>query len=180
MLPGVSGAELLILAAVALVVVGPKDLPMLMRKVGQMVTKARGMAADFRSSFDEMARQAELDDLRKEVEQLRQTRVSDVVGDIDVETGVQDTMRQIESDLHGATHELPSALEADTADLPPPAPTYPLKAEPTLVSASPTEVTEVAEVEAPAFEDPAPYTPPEVEGAPVNKKPRAKKAAAKA
>ena len=44
---------------------------MLMRKVGQFVAKARGMANEFRASFDEMARQSELDDLRKEVEALR-------------------------------------------------------------------------------------------------------------
>lgn len=176
MLPGVSGAELLILAAVALVVVGPKDLPMLMRKVGQLVSKARGMAADFRSSFDEMARQAELDDLRKEVEQLRQARVSDVVGDINLDTGVEETMRQIETDLHGATHDLPSAVARDDANLPPPAPTYPLKAEPTLVSPEPVEIIQA---EAPALEDPAPYTPPGAE-APPAKKPRAKKASAKA
>ena len=51
--------------------VGPKDLPVLMRRVGQMLAKARAMANEFRSSFDEMARQSELDDLRKEVEALR-------------------------------------------------------------------------------------------------------------
>ena len=44
---------------------------MLLRKLGQFVGKIRGMAAEFRSSFDEMARQSELDDLRKEVEAMR-------------------------------------------------------------------------------------------------------------
>ena len=69
--PGIGGFELVVIGLVALLVVGPKDLPMLMRRVGQMVAKARAMANDFRSSFDEMARQSELDDLRKEVEALR-------------------------------------------------------------------------------------------------------------
>lgn len=69
--PGIGGFELVVIGIVALLVVGPKDLPILMRRVGQMVAKARGMANEFRASFDEMARQSELDDLRKEVEQLR-------------------------------------------------------------------------------------------------------------
>jgi len=63
--------EVLIIGALALIVIGPKDLPMLMRRVGQFVGKMRGMAAEFRASFDELARQSELDDLRKEVEALR-------------------------------------------------------------------------------------------------------------
>jgi sec-independent protein translocase protein TatB len=63
--------EVLIIGALALIVVGPKDLPILMRRVGQFVGKMRGMAAEFRASFDELARQSELDDLRKEVEALR-------------------------------------------------------------------------------------------------------------
>jgi sec-independent protein translocase protein TatB len=69
--PGIGGFELVVVGLVALLVVGPKDLPVLMRRVGQMVAKARAMANEFRSSFDEMARQSELDDLRKEVEALR-------------------------------------------------------------------------------------------------------------
>src|ERR1700691_2702275 len=63
--------ELLIIGAVALIVVGPKDLPVLMRRVGQFVGKMRGMAAEFRASFDELARQSELEDLRREVEAMR-------------------------------------------------------------------------------------------------------------
>jgi len=52
-------------------VLGPERLPVMLRKLGKLVAKARGMANEFRSSFDEMARQSELDDLRKEVEALR-------------------------------------------------------------------------------------------------------------
>jgi sec-independent protein translocase protein TatB len=74
MLPESGALELIFLAAIALIVVGPKDLPVLMRKVGQWVGKMRGLAAEFRSSFDELARQSELDELRKEVEALRNSR----------------------------------------------------------------------------------------------------------
>ena len=71
MLPEIGGLELLVIAAVALIVVGPKDLPVMLRKLGQFTAKIRGMANEFRASFDEMARQSELDELRKEVEALR-------------------------------------------------------------------------------------------------------------
>jgi sec-independent protein translocase protein TatB len=60
-----------IVGIVALIVVGPKDLPLLMRKVGQFVARMRAMAAEFRASFDEMARQSELDELRREIEAMR-------------------------------------------------------------------------------------------------------------
>jgi sec-independent protein translocase protein TatB len=69
-----SWSHILILLIVALVVVGPKDLPRLMRIVGQWVGKARAMADEFRKSFDDMARQSELDELRKEIEGLRNQR----------------------------------------------------------------------------------------------------------
>src|SRR3954469_8465680 len=71
MLPDIGASELLVIAIVALVVVGPKDLPTLLRKIGQFMSKLRGMANEFRASFDEMARQSELDELRKEVEAMR-------------------------------------------------------------------------------------------------------------
>lgn len=71
MLPDIGGTELLVIAAVALIVVGPKDLPVLLRKLGQFVGRMRGMASEFRASFDEMARQSELDELRREVQAMR-------------------------------------------------------------------------------------------------------------
>ncbi len=66
--------EVLIIGALALIVIGPKDLPIAMRRLGQFLGKMRAMAAEFRASFDELARQSELDELRKEVEALRVTR----------------------------------------------------------------------------------------------------------
>ena len=60
--------------------VGPERIcpvPQL-RKLGQFMAKVRSMAAEFRASFDEMARQSELDELRKEVEAMRQSTMSDI------------------------------------------------------------------------------------------------------
>ena len=71
--------HLLILLVVALVVVGPKDLPRLMHMAGKWAGKARAMANEFRKSFDEMARQSELDELRKEIEDLKKNNpISDL------------------------------------------------------------------------------------------------------
>lgn len=69
-----SWSHILLVLVVALVVVGPKDLPRLMREVGRWAGKARAMADQFRRSFDEMARQSELDELRREIDELRAMR----------------------------------------------------------------------------------------------------------
>jgi len=61
----VAPTELLLVALVALVVIGPKDLPRAMRFVGNWIGKARGMARHFRSGLDEMVRQAELEEMEK-------------------------------------------------------------------------------------------------------------------
>ena len=105
MLPEVGASELIVIAIVALIVVGPKDLPVLLRRLGQFVAKLRGMASEFRASFDEMARQSELDDLRKEVEAMRKGQFMDMaahdeemratVGDI------QQSLSDVGVDLHG-------------------------------------------------------------------------------
>ena len=71
MLPQFGLSEFLLVAIIALIVVGPKDLPLMMRKLGQFAAKLRAMARDFQSAFDEMGRQAEIDALKKEVEALK-------------------------------------------------------------------------------------------------------------
>jgi sec-independent protein translocase protein TatB len=61
----IASSELLLVAIVALVVIGPKDLPRLMRVVGHWVGKAKGVARQFRSGFDEMVREAELREMEE-------------------------------------------------------------------------------------------------------------------
>ena len=63
-----TSSKLLILAIVALIVVGPKDLPILLRTVGKYLGIVRRHAAEFRAQFDEALREAELQDLQKEIE----------------------------------------------------------------------------------------------------------------
>lgn len=110
--PGVGGFEILVIGLVALLVVGPKDLPVLMRKVGQFVAKARGMANEFRASFDEMARQSELDDLRKEVEALRTGQGMYPLG-ADAEAAFKDIRKDLEAPLDAPALAAPIATGVD-------------------------------------------------------------------
>lgn len=62
----IGSSELLLIIVVAIVVIGPKDLPRALYKVGQVVGKARGMARHFRTGLDAMIREAELEELQKQ------------------------------------------------------------------------------------------------------------------
>ena len=64
-------SELLLIAVLALVVVGPRDLPRMMRMAGQYMAKARRMAREFQATFDELAKETEVDELRREVAALK-------------------------------------------------------------------------------------------------------------
>lgn len=83
----IGGIELLVIGAVALIVVGPKDLPRMVRMVGQWVGRARGLAREFQSGMEDAARSADLDDLKK---------LGDIREDIerDVKTADQDFRAQ--------------------------------------------------------------------------------------
>jgi sec-independent protein translocase protein TatB len=64
-------SELLVIAVVAIIVVGPKDLPRLMRSFGQYAGKVRRMAADFQLQFEDAMREAEVEEVRKAMESVR-------------------------------------------------------------------------------------------------------------
>lgn len=68
-------SELLLVAVLAIVFIGPKDLPRVMRTLGQYVGKMKAMAREFQNSFDELARETELDELRKQVADLRDATI---------------------------------------------------------------------------------------------------------
>ncbi|MEI6418964.1 MAG: Sec-independent protein translocase protein TatB [Sphingomonadales bacterium] len=62
---GIDSSEFLVIAVVALLVIGPKDLPRTLRWLGQWVGKARAMTRHVRAGFDEMMRQAEMEEMQK-------------------------------------------------------------------------------------------------------------------
>src|SRR6185312_5024698 len=98
-----SWSHILILLTVALVVVGPKDLPRLMNMAGRWAGKARNMANEFKKSFDDMARQSELDELRAEVERLK---VHDPIA------GINDDIERALNPIDTAAAEARAAAEA--------------------------------------------------------------------
>lgn len=74
-------AEMAVIMLVALVVIGPKDLPKVARTIGQWTGKARALARDFQRSLDDMAREAELDEIKKGIDKVGNTSLRQVVKD---------------------------------------------------------------------------------------------------
>src|ERR1700754_2651646 len=98
MMPGIGFAEMVLLALVAVVVIGPKDLPLMARKFGRFTGKMRAMAFEFQQGLDELGRQAELEELRKEVADLKK------------HTGLDDLRKDLESDRIDMEREIDSAM----------------------------------------------------------------------
>jgi sec-independent protein translocase protein TatB len=123
--PGIGGLEYLVIGIVALVVVGPERLPGMLRQLGKMVAKARGMANEFRSSFDEMARQSELDDLRKEVQALRDGTGPVGQGMVRLGDEANAAFKDIKAELESPAYvePPPRAVMLDAPEFPEPAPT---------------------------------------------------------
>lgn len=68
-----SWGEVMLIGGVALIVIGPKDLPKALRTLGQVTTKVRRMAGEFQHQFSEAIREAELDEVRRDVEGVKRT-----------------------------------------------------------------------------------------------------------
>lgn len=75
----IAWSELALIGAVALIVIGPKDLPKVMRVMGQWTRKARLLAGEFQNNFDELLRQAELDEVRKQVQSVNPAALKEKV-----------------------------------------------------------------------------------------------------
>src|ERR1700720_2497401 len=69
----IAWGEFVVIAVVALIVIGPKELPAVLRAIGQWTTKIRRMASEFQGQFQEALREAEMADLKKEVDSLNDT-----------------------------------------------------------------------------------------------------------
>ena len=104
---GVDTSELLLIAVIALVFIGPKDLPRAMRTVGHWVGKVRGMARHFNSGIEAMVREAELEEMekqwREENERIMRLHPSSAPFS---EAGEPDTMPPV-ADLEAGEEELP-------------------------------------------------------------------------
>jgi sec-independent protein translocase protein TatB len=135
---GFAWSELLLIGAVALVVIGPKDLPKVMRAAAQWSKKLRLLANDFKGHVDEMVRQAELDEIKREAEKAMD--VGNIGGDIEKAIGVSEIENSLKLDEASAAADLPALPVESVSSMPPPEATPP--AEP--VSPEPVATTRPA------------------------------------
>jgi sec-independent protein translocase protein TatB len=108
-----TSSKLLILAIVALIVVGPKDLPILLRTVGKYLGIVRRHAAEFRAQFDEVLREAELQDLKKELEGVGSTMRSTLEeGGAAIDEHVMTARTELDGVMGGRPRQLSDASDA--------------------------------------------------------------------
>jgi sec-independent protein translocase protein TatB len=122
-------SELLLIGIVALIAIGPKELPTVLRTLGQWMSKLRRMASEFQNQFQEAMREAEMADLKKQVDEMTSQAQSyanfDPVGEVRRE--LESTQQQIENSMAStagaAAPSPPVTAEPSTspADVAPPA-----------------------------------------------------------
>lgn len=96
-------SEMAIIALVALVVIGPKDLPRTMKTVAQWMRKARSLSREFQSGIDEMVREAELEDARKALEATRRANLERTISNaIDPDGEMDKEVRAVEQEARRA------------------------------------------------------------------------------
>jgi sec-independent protein translocase protein TatB len=106
----ISWTEFLLIGIVALIVIGPKELPAVMRSLGQWTRKIRSLAADFQNQFHEAMREAEMADLKKQVD--------DMASDIKTYDPLKDVRADVEAigkDLDASVKSSDKAADKDAA-----------------------------------------------------------------
>ena len=109
----ISWTEFLLIGVVALIVIGPKELPAVLRTVGQWTRKVRSMAADFQGQFQEAMREAEMADLKKQVD--------DLAHDVKNYDPLKEARAEVEAagrDIKASLEQTPEAATATEASAP--------------------------------------------------------------
>lgn len=101
MLPSIGFMEMVVLALLAIIVVGPEDLPKLMRQIGRFMAKMRAMAQEFKDAFNEMGDAGEMAELRKEIEELKQMGKLTNLTDSQLEDDLRDLDTEIRDSVAG-------------------------------------------------------------------------------
>lgn len=104
--------ELLVIAVILIVVVGPKDLPPMIRAFGKMTKRLRRTAGEFRAQFDEALREAELEDLKKSVDDVRSLNPTNSIRE--ALNPLRQMGQEIKSDLERSTR--PDAKSTSSGD----------------------------------------------------------------
>lgn len=130
-------SELLVIAVVAIVVIGPKDLPRVMRLIGQWTGRMRRVARDFQNQFNEALKEADLEDVKKSIDDVKKIG-ADVQKDLaKADSDMRAGMAKTESDVRAGlsppaepvTAAAPNAIEAPQPDVAKPEPAAPVVAE---------------------------------------------------
>jgi sec-independent protein translocase protein TatB len=165
-------SEIALIAAVALIAIGPKDMPVAIRAVTDVIKKARRMAAEFQTHVDEMMRDANLDEVRTSINEIRNF---DVRGEIEKAVDADGTLRStfasnpLEPTLPAAA--LPAVAEIAVSEpalhemAPPPeaaAPQAPAFIPPNMLPPPGSCVAKQRDAQAPAEPEPPAFIPPEV------------------
>ncbi|AWB21113.1 twin-arginine translocase subunit TatB [Methylobacterium currus] len=137
-----SWGEVMLIGGVALVVIGPKDLPKALRTVGQVTARLKRMAGEFQSQFSEAMREAELDEVRREVEGINRSVSSATAAGFNP---VQTIRNEIKGAVDGAPK--PATMALPGAD--------PLAAEPS-ATALPEPPAPIDPAAPPAYQPPEP------------------------
>ena len=115
-------SEMLVIGVVALVVIGPKDLPKLLRQVGEWTGKARALAREFQGHLDELARQSELDELKKQAEKVTSFDMKEeIASTIDPGGDLRKSVEEADPNRIAAGEPVAATEPAASVELPPPA-----------------------------------------------------------
>ncbi len=154
-----SWSEIALIAVVALIAIGPKDLPTALKTVAQVIKKTRGMAAEFQTHVNDLMREADLEDVRKHIDEIRNFDIKGTVERaIDPDQSIKKTFTEDPfaaadasvANAAGGLHEAEAAPDGDLAVLERPGTEDGAETEAETLSAAPA-----AEPEAPAFVPPA-------------------------
>ena len=142
-------SEMAIVAVVALFVIGPRELPRLLRTIGRYAAKIRGMAREFQEGIDDAVREAELDEVKKQIESVKKIDVRESIEnaiDPDRRIGKAMDFSDIADPGSNASEAKPPADAAAKADGPPDTETTeePPQAEPSAAPARPSPPTRAA------------------------------------
>jgi sec-independent protein translocase protein TatB len=151
-------SEIAIIAAVAVVVIGPKDLPVAIRTVTSLIKKARSMASEFQTHVDEMVREANLDEVRNQISEIRNFDIkSEIEKAVDPDHALRDTFAS--NPLEPDSAALPTVDEVEVAEHGTATPEPPEPAQPLAPAFIPPHLVPPPAVAAKAAEPPA-FIPP--------------------
>lgn len=167
---GIDSPELLVIAIVALVVIGPKELPNMLRGWGKWMAQMRGMASEFRGHVDEMVRQSELDEVKKQLESAPGLDLQALDPTKQIKSAIQDGMAEGEK----AFNEAKSTFDNPLAE-PESAPQVAAEPQPAIAEAAPIAEAPSAVASEP-LPEPAPVTV--ADSSPVSQEEKPAKAAA--